>query len=193
MHLDIVPIELVDVIRDLVTLNTHANKTRFYNRRVAAVRTRDGAWIDEPSSFVLVRGVHVSVASDENIDVELSRQNRKALVVAPGYNLVPVADAYLELSDGNNLIFRETRHFIHISPHNMYARGEGAQKVMLFSCAKISRANYVLHLVRNEHLAKFFVDRGGAVGHMEIAQNEHKFAVTHGVLYVCMYVCLFLW
>ena len=83
--------------------------------------------------------------------------------VAPGHELVTVAEAYLELADGDNLLLWPVEisspgtagSIVKVAPDHVHVGRERLEVIERVSSAQIARAEYVLDAARHQQLLEF--------------------------------------
>jgi hypothetical protein len=105
-----------------------------------------GARIYEKLSIDFKRFELMCVTRHENVDVELSLQQRQAALVAPRHDLVTVAHADFEVGYLDDLCLWIRRVFVKVAARDVHVTGDRFQIVERLLATQIARTQNVLYL-----------------------------------------------
>ena len=83
--------------------------------------------------------------------------------IAPGHELVTVAETYLELANGDNLLLGPVEisspgtggSIVKVAPDHVHVGRQRLEVIERVSSAQIARAEYVLYAARHQQLLEF--------------------------------------
>lgn len=125
------------------------------------------------------------MAGNQNVDIELALQMGESLLIAPGNDLVPMAQTKLEVAKLYDLVIGvEAGTLVEVALHDMNVRSQRLQIVECLLRAEVSCAKNVLDLAGYQHLLELLRQCTRPMWDMKVSDDQDKwhFPFSFGLL-----------